>query len=81
MLKIDKGFVAALDGTAAGAAVAQAVLRLGRALSLETVADGVTTVAQARELTVLGGVQAQGDYFGGPQPAERISTLVAASDR
>jgi diguanylate cyclase len=81
MLKIDRGFVAALDGTAAGAAVAQAVLRLGRVLSLETVADGVATVAQARELTLLGGVQAQGDYFGGPQPADRISTLVAASGR
>ena len=87
LLKIDRDFVDALDGTAEGAAVAQAVLRLGRVLGLglglglETVADGVTTAAQARELTLLGGTQAQGGYFVAPVPAERISALVAAARR
>ena len=49
LLKIDRDFVDALDGTAEGAAVAQAVLRLARVLGLEAVADGVTTAVQARE--------------------------------
>jgi diguanylate cyclase (GGDEF)-like protein len=78
-LKIDRGFVASLDGTAEGAAVAQAVLRLSRVLGLDTVAEGVETAAQARELTLLGGTKAQGFHFARPQPAEQISELVTAA--
>jgi diguanylate cyclase len=81
ILKIDRGFVNTLDGTASGAAVAQAVLRLGRVLGLETIAEGVETAAQARELTLLGGVRAQGFYFSRPISAARVNEMVGAARR
>ncbi|WP_327006599.1 EAL domain-containing protein [Dactylosporangium sp. NBC_01737] len=65
-LKLDSCFVAELDGTSKGSAVAQAVLRLGQMLHLDTVAEGVEGEAQARELTLLGCEKAQGRYFSGP---------------
>ncbi|MET7421411.1 bifunctional diguanylate cyclase/phosphodiesterase [Dactylosporangium sp. NPDC005555] len=67
-LKLDSCFVAELDGTSKGSAVAQAVLRLGQMLHLDTVAEGVEGEAQARELTLLGCEKAQGIYFSGPVP-------------
>jgi EAL domain-containing protein (putative c-di-GMP-specific phosphodiesterase class I) len=66
ILKLDRCFVAELDGTSEGSAVAQAVIRLGNALNLDTVAEGIETSAQARELTLLGCRLAQGFHFAKP---------------
>ena len=60
ILKIDRSFVAKLDGTTRGAAVAEAVIRLGQVLGLQTIAEGVETAAQAAELELLGCNVAQG---------------------
>ena len=79
ILKLDRGFVAELDGTAEGAAVAQAVLRLGQILHLDTVAEGVESDAQARELTLLGCNKAQGYHFARPMPAEDFDARFLAS--
>jgi diguanylate cyclase (GGDEF)-like protein len=81
ILKLDRCFVAELDGTAAGSAVAQAVLRLGDALHLETVAEGVEEAAQVRELTLLGCRAAQGYHFAHPMPAEALTTLLDLTAR
>jgi diguanylate cyclase len=78
MLKLDREFVATLDNSAEGAAVAQSVLRLGRVLGMDTIAEGVETAAQARELTLLGATRAQGHYFARPQFAEQIDERIAA---
>ncbi|WP_305785789.1 putative bifunctional diguanylate cyclase/phosphodiesterase [Symbioplanes lichenis] len=78
MLKLDRVFVATLDNSAEGAAVAQAVLRLGRVLGMDLVAEGVETAAQARELTLLGATKAQGHYFARPLPASEIDGRIAA---
>jgi EAL domain-containing protein (putative c-di-GMP-specific phosphodiesterase class I) len=43
ILKIDGCFVAELDGTRTGSAVAEAVIRLGHILNLDTVAEGIET--------------------------------------
>jgi diguanylate cyclase (GGDEF)-like protein len=77
-LKLDSCFVAELDGTSKGSAVAQAVLRLGQMLHLDTVAEGVEHDAQARELTLLGCEKAQGRYFSGPVPAEDLERQLPA---
>jgi diguanylate cyclase len=76
MLKIDRCFVSTLDGTTAGSAVAQAVLRLGHTLGLDTVAEGIETAAQARELTLLGCTKAQGYHFARPMPPEQVLALI-----
>ncbi|WP_161952519.1 bifunctional diguanylate cyclase/phosphodiesterase [Actinoplanes sp. TFC3] len=78
MLKLDRVFVATLDASAEGAAVAQAVLRLGRVLGMDTIAEGVETAEQARELTLLGAGKAQGHYFARPLPATEIDEKIMA---
>jgi diguanylate cyclase (GGDEF)-like protein len=76
ILKLDRGLVSELNGTPVASAVAEAVLRLGDALRLQTVAVGVEHDAQARELTLLGCRTAQGYHFARPMPAEAITTLL-----
>nr|BFE63683.1 hypothetical protein GCM10020063_082090 [Dactylosporangium thailandense] len=80
VLKLDRGFVAELDGTSRGGAVAQAVLRLGQILHLDTVAEGVESEAQARELTLLGCHKAQGFYFARPLAASELQRWLPAGD-
>ncbi|WP_433613047.1 putative bifunctional diguanylate cyclase/phosphodiesterase [Dactylosporangium sp. CA-139114] len=80
VLKLDRGFVAELDGTSRGGAVAQAVLRLGQILHLDTVAEGVESEAQARELTLLGCHKAQGFHFARPLTATELQRWLPAGD-
>jgi EAL domain-containing protein (putative c-di-GMP-specific phosphodiesterase class I) len=83
ILKLDQSFVAKLNGQPEGSAVAEAVIRLGQALHLDTVAEGVETEAQATELTLLGCHRAQGFYFARPAPAAEAEAWVLrlASER
>jgi diguanylate cyclase (GGDEF)-like protein/PAS domain S-box-containing protein len=78
ILKIDRCFVAELDGTPAGSAVAEAVIRLGRILNLDTIAEGVETAAQAAELALLGCRGGQGYFFAHPLDARQVDALIGA---
>ncbi|WP_344618165.1 EAL domain-containing protein [Dactylosporangium salmoneum] len=80
VLKLDRGFVAELDGTSRGGAVAQAVLRLGQILHLDTVAEGVESEAQARELTLLGCHKAQGYFYARPLPPSDLERWLPVDD-
>ncbi|WP_430784092.1 putative bifunctional diguanylate cyclase/phosphodiesterase [Actinoplanes sp. G11-F43] len=77
ILKIDRGFVAQLDGTAEGSAIAEAVIRLAQILRLTTVAEGIEDEQQARELVNLGSERGQGFLFARPLPAADIPALAA----
>jgi diguanylate cyclase (GGDEF)-like protein/PAS domain S-box-containing protein len=80
ILKLDRCFVAELDGTATGSAVAEAVIRLSRSLNIDTIAEGVETAAQATELTLLGAQLAQGYHFARPlEPAAFTAVLDATN--
>ena len=78
ILKIDRSFVAELDGTLEGAAVAQAVVHLSKALHLRTVAEGIETTEQAAELRQLGCDTGQGYLYAKPLPAAEIATMLTA---
>ncbi|WP_305783124.1 putative bifunctional diguanylate cyclase/phosphodiesterase [Symbioplanes lichenis] len=78
ILKIDRSFVAKLDGTTRGAGVAEAVIRLAGVLGLTTVAEGIETAAQVAELQMLGCSTAQGYLFARPGPAEDFSLALSA---
>ncbi|GAA2704070.1 putative bifunctional diguanylate cyclase/phosphodiesterase [Actinoplanes palleronii] len=80
ILKIDRSFVAELDNTPEGSAVAGAVIRLSQVLHLSTVAEGIETEQQAAELRELGCDIAQGYLFAKPlSPADFADFLTAAA--
>jgi diguanylate cyclase (GGDEF)-like protein len=73
-LKIDISFVSAMLGGGVDAAVVEAVIRLGAALGVAVVAEGVEDEATAERLLELGCPLGQGYYFGRPEP---VAALVA----
>ncbi|MFI7600590.1 putative bifunctional diguanylate cyclase/phosphodiesterase [Actinoplanes sp. NPDC049681] len=77
ILKIDRSFVAELNGTPEGAGITEAILRLSHALHLTTVAEGIETIEQAAELQLLGCGVGQGYLFAPPLPAEEMLSLLA----
>jgi diguanylate cyclase (GGDEF)-like protein/PAS domain S-box-containing protein len=73
VLKIDRAFVVGLgDGDAASHAIADAVIRLGDALGLTTVAEGVETEQQRETLLALGCRRAQGFLFSRPLAPDAV---------
>ncbi|WP_305782714.1 putative bifunctional diguanylate cyclase/phosphodiesterase [Symbioplanes lichenis] len=79
ILKIDRSFVAQLDGTGEGAGIAEAIVRLSRALHLTTVAEGIETTDQATELQLLGCGIGQGYLFAKPMPADEALRMLASA--
>jgi EAL domain-containing protein (putative c-di-GMP-specific phosphodiesterase class I) len=71
VLKVDKSYVALLDGyvgqrASRAAALVRGILLLGHSLGLRTVAEGVATAGQLRLLRELGCQLGQGRLFDGP---------------
>ncbi|TWI56542.1 PAS domain S-box-containing protein/diguanylate cyclase (GGDEF)-like protein [Pseudomonas duriflava] len=83
-LKIDRSFIADLNGSADDQAIIEAIVGLGRALSLTITAEGVETQAQLDELIRVGCHQVQGYYLGRPMPVEalkkQMTTLTASAE-
>lgn len=78
-IKIDRSFVTGIDDRADDRAIVEVVLRLGDALGLTTVAEGVETEAQASFLRGRGCKLAQGYLFAPPLPADRIAAYLAGT--
>jgi diguanylate cyclase (GGDEF)-like protein len=76
-LKIDRGFVAALDHSATAGVVIQAMAGLGRALGLAVLIEGVETEEQRVLLRLAGCTEMQGFLFAKPAPRQEIDRLVA----
>jgi diguanylate cyclase (GGDEF)-like protein len=81
ILKIDRSFVAALHDGAHSRELLQAILGVGRALSLSVVAEGVEDDEQLRALEEMGCEMAQGFLMGEPGPAELIERIVNPATR
>jgi EAL domain-containing protein (putative c-di-GMP-specific phosphodiesterase class I) len=77
-LKVDGSLVRGVARSREGAAAVAALLALGRALDLRTVAEGVETAEQEEALRALGCDEAQGYRMGRPRPAEEIGLLLGA---
>ncbi|WP_343351355.1 phosphodiesterase DibA [Pseudomonas sediminis] len=67
-LKLDQSFVRGLPNDAEDAAIARAVIALGKSLGLKVLAEGIEQPAQADFLRELGCNYGQGYHFGRPQP-------------
>jgi EAL domain-containing protein (putative c-di-GMP-specific phosphodiesterase class I) len=78
ILKVDQSFVSGLGHDPEDSAIVQAVVHMGRALQLTTVAEGVETAHHLIELRELDCDVAQGYHFARPRPAEAISRMLEA---
>jgi diguanylate cyclase (GGDEF)-like protein len=79
VLKIDRSFVAELDGSPEGAAVTTAIIYLANVLGLRTIAEGVETAEQAGELRALGCETAQGYLYARPLTPAALAEHVTAA--
>jgi diguanylate cyclase (GGDEF)-like protein/PAS domain S-box-containing protein len=75
-VKIDQSFVSGLGADPEDTAIVTAVVGLGRALGLVTVAEGVETAGQADLLRDLRCDLAQGYYFSRPLPADALTRML-----
>jgi diguanylate cyclase (GGDEF)-like protein len=66
LLKIDRCFVRAIEHDGRAREIVRATVALARTLGMQVVAEGVESVAQARQLESLGCAAAQGFLFGRP---------------
>jgi diguanylate cyclase (GGDEF)-like protein len=73
LLRIDRALMAGLGHDSGDTEVVRAVIGLGEALGMTTVATGVETAEQAGLLRDLGCQLAQGFYFGRPAEADRLA--------
>jgi diguanylate cyclase (GGDEF)-like protein len=78
ILKVDQSFVSGLGHDPEDSAIVQAVVHMGRALGLRTVAEGVETAHHLVELRELECDVAQGYHFARPRAAESITRLLEA---
>jgi diguanylate cyclase (GGDEF)-like protein len=81
VLKVDRSFVAALDGGEQSRDLLEAILGVGRSMSLRVIAEGIETEDQLRTVTEMGAQMAQGFLVGRPAPAEVIEGLLQGASR
>ncbi len=71
-MKVDRSFVSNVGTDAQDTAIVTSVIQLARALSLDTVAEGVETLEQRSQLDALGCQLAQGYLWSGPVEAAEL---------
>jgi diguanylate cyclase (GGDEF)-like protein/PAS domain S-box-containing protein len=77
ILKIDRSFVEGIITHGENATLAEAVVQLGQALQLQTVAEGIETDEQWSTLRDLGCDLGQGFLFARPTEPDQISAMLA----
>jgi diguanylate cyclase (GGDEF)-like protein len=75
-IKIDKVFIDRVTGGLRESALARAIVQLGQAMGLATVAEGIETAEQAAELRQLGCGYGQGYFFAKPMTSTALGTLM-----
>jgi diguanylate cyclase (GGDEF)-like protein len=77
-VKIDRSFIGDLAGPSQNAALADAIVAMGKSLSLTVIAQGVETKEQADFLRAHACDELQGFYFNRPLPAYQFAQLMRA---
>jgi len=77
-IKVDRSFVRDLPDTPEDRAVTDAIIAMGRSLSMTVIAEGVETRAQADYLRGRTCDEFQGFYFSKPMPAAELAALLLA---
>ncbi len=77
-VKIDRSFVLGLGTDGPDTRIVRAIIEMARALGIVVTAEGVETEEQLERLISLHSDLGQGFLLGRPQPADELSSLVAA---
>jgi diguanylate cyclase (GGDEF)-like protein/PAS domain S-box-containing protein len=78
IVKIDKSFVDDVAADGVESAIARSIIDLGRAMQIDTVAEGIEADEQAEALRALGCEYGQGYYFARPLEASAWAGLIHA---
>jgi len=78
-LKLDSSFVARMGTPDEGSAIADAIVKLARALGMDLIAEGVESAAHAEHLIALGCPHAQGHLYASPRSAAETQALLVES--
>ena len=78
-IKIDRSFIAKLDGTNADATIVRSIADLGRNLGIDVVAEGVQSGDALSVVSKLGCRFAQGYHIGPPMSAGAVGLVAAAT--
>jgi EAL domain-containing protein (putative c-di-GMP-specific phosphodiesterase class I) len=76
-IKIDRSFVTPLDDPQRGDGLVHAIIEIGGALGLTTVAEGIETAVELQRLRELGCPLGQGYLFSRPLERDAMADLVA----
>lgn len=80
-LKIDQSFIAGMSESADNIAIIDAVISLGKALSLKIIAEGIETAEQSDKLKDMGCELGQGYHYSKPITADRIEADIFKSTK
>ena len=75
-LKIDRAFIADVASDSYDQAIVGSIVTVAKALGLHVTAEGIETEAQIAFVASLGCDEAQGFYFGHPQPLEALERSI-----
>jgi diguanylate cyclase (GGDEF)-like protein len=81
ILKLDRSFVSERVGDEQDWSLCGAIIRIADALHLETIAEGIETIEQKAQLSLLGCEAGQGFLFHRPKPLAEILPLLDAAGR
>ena len=77
-LKVDRSFIREIPSDAEDRAIAEAIIAMGKTLSLTVVAEGVETPEQQAFLSDRACDEMQGYYFSTPVPAQEFAALLSS---
>jgi len=77
-IKVDRAFVSTMDSDEKNLQLVRTILTFARIVGLSTVAEGVSSAEQLRELRALECEHGQGYLFSAPIPHDAVSDLLAA---
>jgi predicted signal transduction protein with EAL and GGDEF domain len=77
-IKIDRSFVSRMTNDVTSRSIVQSVVRLGRVLGMDIVAEGVETENEATTMRKFGCTELQGFYFSKPITAQQMSNLLVS---
>ena len=80
IVKIDRSFVADLDGGPAGTAIVAGVTTMAHQLGLTVVAEGVETATQRDGISAIGCDSGQGRFYAPPMPSDDIAALLEQAE-